>query len=1149
MSPAAQGVIRRLDNARQQWWLFTLMTSAVLAASVSLATLLAFMLGDALLKFPQWALLAMFLVWLAVTMALIVMVIRRLSKSQRSLEATARRVEAEFPELGSNLINLVQLSSDTKNEHKAFCEAAVSQAAAAIGHVQFEGAAEKETRWQRFRCCMQTPRDLGESVVLLGVLIGIAVLCHLLVPNWGSAASRLMTPWSFVPSVGSVKILKVVPEDTEVLIGSSLDVIVEIENPEGQPYQATLFVTPEGEKETSLGMVPDEETKKKHTRYKATVASVMTPFTYRLEVGDSQTKVYTVGICAKPTIEEVEVTLHFPPYLRRAKETFVQKHADLEAPQYTEAELRVRGSVPIDKGYIEMEGNQYSGHVEDNGAVLVVRKMPLVKDTSFTIRMFNAAGHTDPDPRVNRIHILPDRPPSVEVLKPDRESKAAPGSDVAVMIRGADDHGIGQVRLEMQIKKAPPAEGSPEGAKPAADEVTPVETVQKWTEFTSRSTVVVHHRLELKADQVKAGQTVMLRAVAADERNIASWGLDLQPQEVTSPWHAIKLIDEQAKTNAALEQLDSLRGAIWKILEQQVRGRVRATMIVKQADLAQRTTVSEEVRGIQLGIQKTSADLVKSIDQTAQDKKEKEKQQDPAANLEARQAIKRVMNQLALGDMLQAVRQCDELVKIKAPEGFAGPVPQLNATQDRIIDTLRKLLDAARQAQSEVLAEAKKRPGGDLPDSTKQKLEEMRNKLDKFLEQQKKIIEASENLAKKPVEDFTEEEEKLLKALAASEDEWAKFMKELSTDLSKLPEQDFANSSMAEEMVEIQTELKMAEDALLKKTADIAVPLEQLGYERAESIKTNLEKWLPDTPDRERWSQEESLSDKDKEAPMAELPGELEDLIGDLMEEEEDLFDEMEDVSSSAADSPDAGVGWDVADGPISSMSAKGATGNRLPNTNELGGRSGEGRSAKSSGEFVGDEAVGKGGRKTPSRLTPDPYVKGQIKDHSKDPTGGATGGGKESGQGGEGLEGPNPKARDTRDMQRLAGKQAALRNKAEGVDVQFQIMNFHHTDLKKMIEMMAQIERDLKAGRYQNALRQRQVLAEGMGNVKQYLEGEFQVRKDATENLPGDIQKEILGSMQDPSPTGWEELNRRYFQRLSEGGAGATAGSAPKKP
>ena len=81
------------------------------------------------------------------------------------------------------------------------------------------------------------------------------------------------------------------------------------------------------------------------------------------------------------------------------------------------------------------------------------------------------------------------------------------------------------------------------------------------------------------------------------------------------------------------------------------------------------------------------------------------------------------------------------------------------------------------------------------------------------------------------------------------------------------------------------------------------------------------------------------------------------------------------------------------------------------------------------------------------------------------------------------------------------------------------------------MIDVMAQVERDLKAGRYQNALRQRQVLAEALGNVKQYLEGEFEVRRDATANLPTDIQKKILGSMEDPSPAGWEELNRAILR------------------
>ena len=253
------------------------------------------------------------------------------------------------------------------------------------------------------------------------------------------------------------------------------------------------------------------------------------------------------------------------------------------------------------------------------------------------------------------------------------------------------------------------------------------------------------------------------------------------------------------------------------------------------------------------------------------------------------------------------------------------------------------------------------------------------------------------------MEDFTQEDKELLKKLAAAKDDWSKFAKELHSDLSKLPEQDFANASMAKELVEIQTELKMAADALLKKSVDIAVPLEQLGYERAEELKTNIEKWLPDTPDREKWSQR-NPERQGQGGPHGRVARRAGGHRGDLMEKEEDLFDEMEDVSSSAIDSIDKGAGWDAVDGPISNNSTKGVTGNRLPNSNEMGGRSGEGRQGKSSGEFVGDQAVGKGGRNTPSRLTPDAYVKGKIKDRSKDPVGGATGGGKESGQGGEGL-------------------------------------------------------------------------------------------------------------------------------------------------
>jgi len=956
----------------------------------------------------------------------------------------------------------------------------------------------------------------------LGLLIAVAVVCSLLIPNWGSAATRLLSPWEFVPSVGSVGAIEVTPGNTEVLVGTSLAIAAEVNNPEARTLTASLFVASDEGDEERLPMSPADE---KQTRFTLTLPSVTEPLAYRVEVGDSQSDVFTVGVRRKPTIEEVNVTLQYPAYLKRDPETFEQSHADLQAPQFSTAELAIRPSVPITEGHVLLRNKRIAGHVEQGGHLFRV-KLPMDANGTFTVHLVNDAGHSDPDPRVNRIRVVEDKPPTVQLIKPGRQTTAAPGAEVPVMIRAGDDHALGRLRLEMKVKSPAPKETERPEAGPALsqDDTSPTRVAKQWTQFgVGEATAVRNHTLVLSPDDVQAGQTVLVRAVARDGRMVRDGPEPLEPQEASSPWHSIQVIAEEEQADAELARLNSLRGKIWKILETQVRARAEAARMNKLETPGQRAVKASGIRDVQVQVQKTSDALVEAIGET----------DDPD-----RRKIKRIIGNLAYDEMLAAVKQCDALSKATALERFDAAAPELLATQDKIIDVLRGLLDVARNAQNEVLKEMKKRRSGDLPPDVQQKLEEAQAKLDEFLEAQKKVIEASEDLAKRPVEDFSEEEEQKLKELAAVEADWSKFMKELHTDLSKLPEQDFANPSMLKELVEIQTELKMAEDALTKKTADIAVPLEQLGAEMAEEIQTNLEKWLPDTPDREKWSQEEALTDENKEAPMAELPGELEDLIGELLEEEEDLFDEMEDVSSSAADSLDKGAGWEVSDGPISNMSAKGATGNRLPNSSEIGGRAGEGRSGKSSGEFVGDEAVGKGCRKTPSRLTPDPYVKGQIKDHSKEDAGGATGGGKESGQGGEGLEGPQRRPPGQRDLDRLAGKQAELRNKAEGIDAQFEIMNYHHTDLKNLIDTMSQVERDLKAGRYQSALRQRKVLAEGLGNVKQYLEGEFEIRRDDTANLPADIQKEILGSMQESSPVGWEEMNRQYFQRLTGAGA-----------
>ncbi len=1101
MSPAVRSVLDRLEEASQRWWVFSLFSRFVAAITVSLSILMAFVVADSLLRLPHGGLLVLFGLWVLGTLGLLVATLRRGIRRQRTVAAAARRVELAFPELGSHLINLVQLISTSDAKPEAFRLAAIEDAAVHVAKIPIDQVPSRHTRRERWRLGIQTPRDLLEACGMLGAVILMAVALNVALPTWASSIQRLFTPWQYVPQVGSVRILEVIPGNTVVLVGARLDISARVDVPEGTRPEAVLEVWDEQGMSTRT-LLPDAA----YRRVTATIPAVMRPIRYHLQIGDSESDVYQVRIEQKPTVREVVIAYRYPAYVDLAPRTVTQKQGDLEAPQYTEVQLTILSTSKLSKGHLRVDGHDVPGRVSDDGRSLIVT-MVLERSTTYTIHLVNLHGHTDEQPRVNSIAVVEDARPTVVLTKPARDTNVVAGGKLPVIVRATDDYGLANVQIEWKLAEQPDGEME-------------LHVAHRWKQDASATACTLQYALVEPFLDRKADAIILVRAVAYDCRQVRLPSGTLGPQQAASSWRRITVIDLETQLSDRAARLDSLQSELWAILQIQIRARVRTAQLSAQQHLEQAHQDTKAIRETQVQIRQRSEILKGRIDTNAQ----------PDQVM-----VKRSLATLVAGPMAKAVAQAEQAARVTHVDQLKTPVPELMETQDEIIEQLRKLLQVTRRAAVETLDKMAKRPGGDLPPDVKAKLETLRDELQEFIKQQKRVIEATKNLAKKPVEDFTEEDEQAMKELAEAEDEWARFMEEVHSDFSKLPEQDFANPSALEEMVEIQTELKMAKDALTKKTADIAVPLEQLGAEMAEEMTTNIEKWLPDTPDRERWSQEESLSDDMKEAPMAELPGELEDLVGELMEEEEDLMDEMEDVSSSAADSLDKGAGWDAMDGPISNMSARGVTGNRLPNSSEIGGRSGEGRQGKASGEFVSDTAVGKGGRKTPSRLAPDPFVKGQVKDISKDPVGGATGGGKESGAGGEGLEGPL-RRQVQRDMKRLAKRQAELRNKAEAIDLKFRVMNYHHTDLEKLIETMATVERDLRSGRYRNALRHRKILLDGLGNVKSYVDGEQQVRQDRSSNLPASIQREILSSMQDASPHGWEELNRRYFQRLATG-------------
>lgn len=318
-------------------------------------------------------------------------------------------------------------------------------------------------------------------------------------------------------------------------------------------------------------------------------------------------------------------------------------------------------------------------------------------------------------------------------------------------------------------------------------------------------------------------------------------------------------------------------------------------------------------------------------------------------------------------------------------------------------------------------------------------------------------------------------------------------------DLNKIAQQTQGKFTLSDEFVEMISHLQAASNAM-EKNKPITIPIQesQMGLELAKELVSNLERWLAEAPDSIKWDHQEPS--KPITAPEAELPSELEDIIGDLIEQEENMKEEIEDITSSWMDSLDKGAGWMAMDGSISNMSAKGITGNVLPNQQEIGGRSGEGRTGRSYGEMVEKTASGKGGRQTPARLTPDNIEPGQVQDASNENQIGPTGGGKTSGWGPRGLKGPVNDASFR--YAELAEKQTKIIEKAEKLERELKILNIYNPQLERSISAMKQFTIQLKEGRYNNLLTTKQMTIAHLKQAQQVLTYQAIVKVENSERV-----------------------------------------------
>jgi hypothetical protein len=1074
----------RAAGARLKW-------SALLAGlcrwlALSLGLWFGLFVMDNLLSLPAGLRLPLALGGAAICAVQLFRLVLRPAWRPQTPERTAVMLERRYGIADNLLINALQFQRQSlRPEEQVFAGQTIARSGEIADRVQFNELWD----WRALR--------VWGGATALGLVFWLAFIA-LYPRQFTAAVGRYALPLGDTPPPGRV-VLKLTPDgDVTVPEGGQLDVALEVGSP-GHPLPAnppvlvwrerTGFIEPVPGAGENLAMTPGDN------KFVHTFANLEASFAFRVFAGDTFTRSIQVTVRPRPQLKNAQFRVSPPAYTGLKPQVAPGPPAPVSALPGSLLEISFQTEPPVEAATWNAGGEVVA--LENHGGVWR-GTTTMTNAGGYDLSARSRAGAEPVTLAHGDLRLLADNPPEVDFVTDDRNRVVQFGETLALEVVARDDYGLADVAVVSR-----PVDKDDAGT-----------VVKRWTYLGPPGNPgPVRETLSLTVDPrvFESGATYYLEALADDFR----------PGGAPARSRPIVLRVKSAQ-DITLPDGDPLAAAFAEL-----------KLVIAAQEKAARLTANLQSYLAELKNERALADQTGAIGT----------EQNNAISL-GRQAVvlfdaqdegkpfSAPLSTLVYTDMMGVQTDLRDLPAAANSER-PGRVTGIVSHQEQILSQLLSLLGriaAVRADQLKPVAAGKEDP--QPPATAEERQKELLEGVQNFVADQERILEKSRTLADKGPEDLTQSPSDILGELAREEDKWAKFLEEKLTDFSKLPSQDFADASLAQELNSVYQEVQPAADALTQKNVELAVPKEQSGLENAQELVNNLERWLPDTADHTKWNMEEPTAPTD--IALAELPKELEDIVGDLLDQEDAMTPDVEDVTSSWMDSLDKGAGWGANDGPISDMSAKGVTGNQLPNQDEIGGRSGEGRTGRSHGQMVSDTAEGKGGRETPTRLDPEPFEQGSVKDSAKDDQGGATGGGKVSGFAGEGLRGPTAPG-SSQKMPRLAEQQAKIRQQAEALALQLRRYHLSSGPLETSVNAMNRLEQTARNNDGLGVRRAFNLAVSALGEAKQTLTEQVTVRREQ-DKLPPWMREEIRIGVRDGIPKGYEEMAGEYFRALAEG-------------
>ncbi|MDF1843998.1 MAG: hypothetical protein P1U77_21550 [Rubripirellula sp.] len=410
---------------RRVWWVKLLEAFAGAASGILVGFLLTYVL-DRLFDTPAVVRTAIFGVAI-LTCTMIPLAIDRWVMRRRRFEQLARLLAETRPEVGDQLLGVIELSEDASEQNRSpeLVEAAIRQVAKSIDD-------------QDLSTAVPHPRHRRRMVVAAGLTVLVGILWLATTVATRNAWSRYMQPWADTPRY-TFAAIEALPEQLVVAHGEPFNLSVKLESDsQWKPAAARVAFSGQSPKEAA----------RTEQEYRFELPGQISQRELFVRVGDYRGWLPVIPML-RPELSEIDVEVQLPKYLGRSKPI----HKPIRGSKMSV----VRGSGT--RLHVKATRNLVSATVNGSPTKPTADKFSTESATLNDARQFvlnweDEYGLQGQEPLELLIDVVDDESPTLVCENLPRRKILLDSEVISFRVRARDDFGVKRVGIEWKAAGA-----------------------------------------------------------------------------------------------------------------------------------------------------------------------------------------------------------------------------------------------------------------------------------------------------------------------------------------------------------------------------------------------------------------------------------------------------------------------------------------------------------------------------------------------------------------------------------------------------------------------------------------------------------------------------------------------------------------------